>query len=370
MKLVIDKDIPFIKGVFEPYAEVVYSKGAEICRDIIKDADGLIIRTRTKCCKSLLEGTAVRFIASATIGTDHVDLPYCASRGIHFENAAGCNSSAVMQYVYTALYSLARERKIPVKYGPDGDFEEKALTIGVIGTGNVGSKVASLGEYLGFKVLRNDPPKQILQNRALERGGIRAEEAVEYSELNDLLERSDIVTLHVPLLESTESMADARFFGRMKRGTLFINSSRGEVVDENALLHYREKLSGLVLDVWNNEPEINAELVAAADIATPHIAGYSVEGKANGTLMAIKAAAGFFDIAALEKYEIPIDLYDPSLTPSLILKGKGCNEIFEDLYRIFPIFNLDKLLRNNISEFESIRSNYKLRREFHVYQQR
>lgn len=368
LNFVIDRDIPFIKGVFEPYARVVYLKGQEIDNSSIKDADALIVRTRTKCNAALLSDTRVRFVASATIGTDHVDLQYCNSHGIHFENAAGCNSSAVMQYVYTALFALAHIR------GPkilDGSAKRgKKPVIGVIGVGNVGSKVAALGEYLGFDVLRNDPPKEALQERALAEGRLSREDAASYCSLDFLLGNSDIVTMHVPLLAATRGMADDAFFSGMRPGAVFVNTSRGEAVDESALLGARGRLSGLIIDVWNNEPAINPGLLDAADIATPHIAGYSVEGKANGTLMVVHAAARYFGIDELKNYEIPKEIYDESLTPVLDLKGKGSERIFEELYEIFPIFNLDNLLRNNISDFEHIRSNYKLRREFHVYQQR
>lgn len=369
MKLIIDKDIPFIKGVFEPFGEVLYCSGSEINRSVIKDADGLIIRTRTKCTESLLEGSPIRFIASATIGTDHVDLPYCLSRGIHFSNAAGCNSLAVMQYVFTALFSLAGTGKFSLGYGSFA-FREGVQTIGVIGVGNVGSKVAAFGEYLGFKVLRNDPPREAAQRDALKRGEIREEEAVGFCSIEKILDCSDIITLHVPLTQTTENMADESFFGKMKKGAVLINSSRGEVVEENALIRNREKLSALVLDVWRDEPAINDRLLSLTDIATPHIAGYSVEGKARGTLMVIKAAARYFGIEPLIEYKIPVEAYDPSLTPRLDLKGKSCREIYEELYTIFPIFDLDRLLKENIGEFERIRSNYNLRREFHVNPER
>lgn len=367
LNFVIDKDIPFIKGVFEPYARVVYLKGAEIDNSCLRHADALIVRTRTRCDAALLSDTRVRFIASATIGTDHVDLQYCNSHGIHFENAAGCNSSAVMQYVYTALFALVHKDS---RILDDSARQGKRPVIGVIGVGNVGSKVAALGEYLGFDVLRNDPPREALQERALAEGRLSANEATSYCRLGFLLRNSDIVTMHVPLLDTTRGMAGSTFFSSMKPGAVFVNTSRGEAVDETALLASRRKLSGLIIDVWNNEPAINTALLGAADIATPHIAGYSVEGKANGTLMVVRAAARYFGIGELENYEIPKEMYDKSLTPVLDLKGKGAGQIFKELYEIFPIFNLDNLLRDNVSDFEHIRSNYKLRREFHVYQQR
>ena len=209
LNFVIDKDIPFIKGVFEPYARVVYLKGAEIDNSCLRHADALIVRTRTRCDAALLSDTRVRFIASATIGTDHVDLQYCNSHGIHFENAAGCNSSAVMQYVYTALFALVHKDS---RILDDSARQGKRPVIGVIGVGNVGSKVAALGEYLGFDVLRNDPPREALQERALAEGRLSANEATSYCRLGFLLRNSDIVTMHVPLLDTTRGMAGSTFF--------------------------------------------------------------------------------------------------------------------------------------------------------------
>lgn len=365
IKLIIDKDIPFIKGVFEPYAEVVYLKGSEIDNNAVRDASGLIIRTRTKCDSKLLAGSSVRFIATATIGTDHIDSVYCASEGIETANAAGCNSGAVMQYVYTALFAMAHSGKIDLKYGTLSDAQTKRSVIGIIGAGNVGGKIAGLGEYLGFKVLRNDPPKELLQTMAFNRGLIRVSDFVNYYSLDYVLENSDIVTLHVPLSESTINMADSVFFSKMKERAVFINTSRGEVVDERALIGAREKLSALILDVWRNEPAINPELVTMADIATPHIAGYSLEGKVNGTVAAIRATAVHFGIDALAEYEVPHEIIDGE-RQQIDLYDNGIEENWKILSGIFPIFDTDAVLRNNISDFEKIRSQYNLRREFYV----
>lgn len=365
IKLVIDRDIPFIKGVFEPYAEVVYLKGADISKADIADASGMIIRTRTRCNRELLDGTSVKFIATATIGTDHMDMEYCRAKGITVANAAGCNSGGVMQYVYTALFAIAARKRIHLHYGLDSDGGGRRTVLGVIGVGNVGGKVAALGEYLGFKVLRNDPPKEFRQTLDFNNGRIHLPDLLNYYSLDYLLEHSDIVTLHVPLLDTTRGLADLSFFRRMKQGAVFINSSRGEVVDEDALIKSREKLSALVLDVWNNEPDINRNLVDLCDIATPHIAGYSIEGKANGSLAAIRSAASFFAIEELEQYVIPESLYKNE-TPAVELYTHDAEANWHTLSDIFPIFDLDSQLRNNISDFEKIRSNYKLRREFYV----
>lgn len=358
MRIIIDKDIPFIEGVFEPFAEVVYEKGSAINQTLVKEADALIIRTRTKCNKELLEGSSVKIIASATIGKDHVDLEYCNSHGIQFINAAGCNAGGVMQYVFTALYAVAAKKRLelPVSAG-------KKMVLGVIGVGNVGTKVAELGEYLGFEVLRNDPVKEREQTLAFNDGYLHLADFKDYYSLEYLLEHSDIITVHVYLDKKTHGMVNDSFFKQIKRGSIFINSSRGEVVDEQSLLLAKDKLAGLILDVWDHEPDINRELLAAADITTPHIAGYSYEGKLNGTQMVVCGIAKFFGMEKLKEFSITPET--PNIN-HLTLKGLSQEKIYENLNNIFPIFEESKLLRDSPADFEKIRSNYKYRREFYV----
>ena len=190
MKIVADINIPFLEGVFEPYADVIYKEGQEISSADVKDADALVIRTRTRCDASLLEGSSVRLIATATIGTDHIDMDYCASKGIEVHNAQGCNAGGVMQYVFSALYGVSARNTIKLD---DAVF-------GVIGVGNVGRKIAALAEYLGFKVLKCDPPRA------------EAEGPEEFCSLEYLLASSDVVSVHVPLDETTKGMADEDFF--------------------------------------------------------------------------------------------------------------------------------------------------------------
>ena len=388
MKIVIDADIPFIKGVFEPYCSVVYLKGAEFRRELLEDADALIIRTRTKCNYDLLHGTSVKFIATATIGTDHIDLDYCREAGIEVSNAAGCNSGGVMQYVFTALYGLAVKKGFELPptgaHGDAGQTESQAdvesadglsgrkdtgskkglkRVMGVIGVGNVGSKVANLAEYLGFEVLRCDPLKERAQTIAFNVGELRIEDFKDYYSLEYLLEHSDIVTMHTWLDAATRGMASAKFFDTMKAGAVFINASRGEVVDEKALLDAVDKFSAVVLDVWNHEPEIDRNLIQKVDIATPHIAGYSYEGKVNGTEMSVRAVAEYFGITPLKAFETFKNDYK-----RIYLDFRGVNnlQISKKLTEIFPIFEDDFNLRNNPESFEKLRNNYNYRREFYV----
>lgn len=344
MKVVIDRDIPFLAGVLEPYAQVVYVRGTEIDFNSIRDADALLVRTRTKCNRDLLESSqglsSVSFLASATMGTDHIDLEYLRSRGVVFEYAPGCNAGGVMQYVFTSVYAVAQYGRSP--------FSLKGKTLGVIGVGNTGSRVADFGEYLGFDVLRNDPP------RALREGGD------DFCSLDYLLENSDIISMHVPLNEDTLAMVSGDFFARAKSGLVFVNSSRGEVVVDKALLE--ADLQALILDVWNREPSfISQAVLDRADIATPHIAGYSLEGKMNGTAMIVQAFARHFKIAELETF---MPFCSPTPVLEVVPSSMSQKEISDKLLSIFPVFELDKMLRFAPDEFERIRSEYVYRREF------
>lgn len=343
MKIVADKDIPFLEGVFEPYAEVFYKQGDSIVKEDVADADVLIVRTRTQCNADLLEGTSVKMVTTATIGTDHIDLDYCASHGIKVANAAGCNAGGVMQYVFSAVYGVAARKGIKLE---DAVF-------GIVGVGNVGSKIEFLAKYLGFKVLRCDPPRA------------EAEGPEGFCSLEYLLENSNIVTMHVPLDETTRGMADETFFALMKPGAIFINAARGEVIDENALIAASPKLGAIVIDTWCNEPRINVDLLEVADIATPHIAGYSYQGKENATIMAVRAVARYLGIKALRYYR-PQDDEEGHEPVLLDLKGKNHGEIAAVFQYNYPIFTDDFRLRMNPAGFEKLRAAYQYRREIYV----
>lgn len=343
MKIVADRDVPFLQGVFEPYAEVVYMAGRDISRQDVMDADVMIIRTRTKCGKELLEGTKVRMIATATIGLDHIDLDYCFSHGIFVHNAEGCNAGGVMQYVFSALYGVAARKSIKI----DG------CTIGIIGVGHVGSKVEAMAQYLGFDILRCDPP----------RAAAEGEEG--FCSLDFLLANSQVVTMHVPLDESTREMADEAFFTCMRPGSIFINASRGEVVNEKALTEAMPKFGGVIIDTWRNEPDINKELMEMVDIATPHIAGYSFQGKQNGTAATVQAVARRFGIEPLYDFfpETDMEGHEPVL---LDLRGKTQGEIAAVFQYNYPVFTDDFRFRMEPDKFEKIRGEYQYRREIYV----
>ena len=340
MKIVADRNIPFLECVFEAYAEVMDRDGKEISREDVADADVLVIRTRTKCDAGLLEGSSVRMIATATIGVDHIDLDYCASRGIRVHNAEGCNAGGVMQYVFSALYGVASRKSIKLD---DAVF-------GIIGVGHVGKKVAELAEYLGFKVLLCDPPRA-------EKEGYEG-----FCELEYLLANSDVVTLHVPLDETTCGMADEDFFTIMKPGSIFINAARGEIMDEKALKQAMPKFGAVIIDTWNNEPDVDEELIEMVDIATPHIAGYSYQGKQNGTASVVQAVAGFFGIPQLYDYYPATDV--PEHEPvKLDLSDKKQGEVAAVFQYNYPIFTDDFRFRMEPGNFEKMRSNYQYRRE-------
>jgi erythronate-4-phosphate dehydrogenase len=351
MKIVADDKIPFLEGVLEPYADVFYLSGRNISRDIVKDADALLIRTRTKCNHNLLEGTAVKFIGTATIGFDHIDIQYCRKHNIHWTNAPGCNSSSVQQYIAAALLCIANE----------SCFELNDKTLGIIGVCNVGSKVERFARTLGMNVLLNDPPRA------------RIEGDKNFVTSDRILSDSDIITVHVPLNmegeDKTWHLFNEKSFRKMKTGAWFINSSRGEVTDNLALKEALEsgRLAGAVLDVWENEPDIDPELMEKVLIATPHIAGYSTDGKANGTAMVVNSLGKFFDLPLEEWYPDNIPLPSPSLI-TIDCKGKSDEEIIKEAVTFtYNICRDDIWLRNSPSDFEKLRGDYPLRREFTSY---
>jgi len=351
LKIVADDRIPFLQGVLEPYADVVYLPGNMIGRNEIANVDALIIRTRTKCTQTLLNGTSVKFIGTATIGFDHIDTGYCEKNGIAWTNAPGCNSSSVQQYITAALLKLEK----------DHSFVLKGKTLGIIGVGNVGSKVENAARALGMNIMLNDPPRA------------RREGPSDFVELETLLRESDIISLHVPLNivgeDQTYHLFDNDNFGKIRNGAWFINSSRGEVAETSALRKALKtgKLSGTILDVWENEPDIDTDLMSSAYIATPHIAGYSTDGKANGTAMVVDTLSRHFNLPLTEWY--PENVPAPGKPDIKIdCSGKKDEEIIrEAVMHTYDISLDDRNLRNSPSTFEKQRGDYRLRREFQAF---
>ncbi|WP_291857816.1 4-phosphoerythronate dehydrogenase [Marinilabilia sp.] len=347
MLIVADDKIPFLKGVLEPHARVVYIPGIDIGPEDVKNADGLIIRTRTKVDSSLLKGSSVKAVVSSTIGTDHMDIPWLEENNIAWANAPGCNSGSVKQYIASVFASL-EENYYPLR----------GKTLGVVGVGNVGSKVAKVGEAFGMKVLLNDPP--------------RAADETDFPnvDLNVLLQLSDVVTFHVPLTcegeYPTQYLLNDTTLLMMKRGSVLINTSRGEVVEQRVLM--KGISSGLIdraiLDVWENEPDISRDMLDRLMLGTPHIAGYSVDGKANGTSAAVQFMS--------RRFGFGLDNWKPSELPLLDNMSLSVSDVDERLNlklakAVFSTYDVRvdaKRLAEDPGNFEAIRGHYPIRREF------
>ena len=347
MRIVADDKIPFLKGVFEKYCRVDYLPGSDISKHHLQDAEVLIIRTRTRCDRSLLGGSAVRFIATATIGFDHIDTDYCQEAGIRWTSAPGCNSGSVAQYLLAALLHLAEKHKVPLS----------GQVMGVIGAGHVGSKVEQIARLLGMQVLLNDPPRS------------RAEGPGNFVSLEELQATSDIISLHVPLnmggRDKTYHLVDKRFIEQCQKRPYLLNTSRGEVVDTNALKSavQNDSLAGAVIDVWENEPDIDRDLLQMTMIASPHIAGYSLDGKANGTSMVVQAVNDFCGFGLNNWY--PPEVPGPANnTVTIDCTGKTLETVLQEavLYS-YDIMGDDRRLRQSPETFELQRSNYPFRRE-------
>ena len=351
IRIIADDKIPFLKGALEAYADIQYLPGKSITADVVKTADAIITRTRTKCNEELLKGSEVKFIASATIGYDHIDTGYCEAAGIEWTNAPGCNASSVQQYILSALLNLGGLKKMDLS----------KLTLGVIGVGNVGSKVSRAAELLGMRVLKNDPPRARIEGNS------------GFVDLPVLLRQSDIVTMHVPLNMGGEyltyHMVNKAFIDQMRDGAILINTSRGQVVEEETmqLAIETKKLSDVILDVFENEPDLNSELLDLLLWATPHIAGYSSDGKANGTMMSVQALSRFFKLG-LDDWK-PLNVPAPEQQELYLdASGSDIQEMIAGVYlNTYDIKEDDKKLRSNPEKFEALRGDYPLRREAEAY---
>lgn len=317
MRVLIDKYIPYLQGVLDEIAEVCMLEPEEFTPATVQTADALIIRTRTKCDAALLDGSKVRFIATATIGTDHIDEAYCRMRGIHVMSCPGCNAQAVCDYVEEVIDTLITADELS-----DGTVSAKpkvSKTIGIVGVGHVGSLVRKMAERHGLRVVLNDPPLG----------------------MNGDVSDCDIITFHTPLTRDgsypTYHLCDAAFLARCRACSLIINAARGGIVDEQALLDSRHPF---VIDTWENEPHIHPTVLQAARLASCHIAGYSIEGKRNASQMCLDGITAFFGMPKLR-------LNDDRLP-------QGDNE---------PgwLNRLSDTLKAHPNDYEQIRKNYKLR---------
>lgn len=330
MKIVIDKAIPFVRGVFEQWADVAYLPGNAIGPADVRDADALVVRTRTRCDERLLGGSRVRLVATATIGFDHIDTAWCAAHGIEVATAAGCNARGVLQWVAAALVRLARLQ----------GWKPSERTLGVVGVGHVGSLVAEYATAWGFRVLCCDPPRE-------------AREHVGFLPLEAVAREADVLTFHVPLDDSTRHMAGRDFLRLLRPDAVVLNTSRGEVVDTAALL-----ASGhpCMLDVWENEPHIDRALLARAWVATPHVAGYSEQGKANAAAMSVGAVA--------RRFGLPLaGWYPPQVAPSAP-RPISWEELCATIDDYCDLEVETRRLKAYPESFEALRDEYRYRKEF------
>lgn len=331
MKIIIDNKIPFISQRLEPVAEVVYADPSEFTPELVKDADALIVRTRTLCDAPLLEGSSVKLIATATIGMDHIDKKWCEENGITVANAVGCNAPGVAQYVWSALLH--------------NGFDPKMHTLGVVGKGHIGSIVTDWGRKMGAKVIVCDPPR--------EREGLTDEK---YLPLDDVLREADAVTFHTPLIrggvDNTFHLIEFHELELMKDGAILVNAARGQVVDNEDLASAAAtgKVKAVV-DVWEGEPEIDCNLLEEALTATPHIAGYSLEGKERATRMVLEAVEKVFGVS-VDKSGLEADYIAPDeiSSPRVIMRSYN------------PAADTSAL-RDAPDAFEKLRTEYEYRRE-------
>ncbi len=353
-KIIADENIPLVKDAFSEFGEVATVAGREITKEMLADVSMLLVRSITNVNRELLENTPVTFVATATIGTDHVDLNYLRDNNIGFAYAPASNADSVAQYVTAAMLTLAKKRNVKLS----------DLTLGIIGVGNVGSRVYKSAGLLGIKCLLNDPPKKRLTQSDI------------YVPLDTVLSSADIITVHVPLItqgeDLTYKMINHDFLTKVKDGVILINTSRGKVVDEKSVRAFRNKLGGLVLDVWEDEPGINIETLKITDIGTSHIAGYSYDGKLRGTQMICDAACAFF--FRQPSWHIP-DSITTEITGTIDI-SQSKNPVYDAVLNAYPIMKDDAALRKIAEKetkeeqekfFDELRKKYPRRDEFPHY---
>ena len=329
-EIVVDEAIPFLRGVLEPWCEVRYAAGAAISPADVRTADALVVRTRTRCDAALLEGSSVRLVVTATIGFDHIDCAWCAAHGIEVVTAAGCNARGVLQWVAAALALDARRT----------GWHPAQRTLGIVGVGHVGSLVREYAERWGFRVLCCDPPREV-------------REQLGFRPLAEVAREADILTLHTPLDATTRHLVDAALLATMKPDALLLNSSRGEVVSTVALLGSPLRF---VLDVWEGEPHPDPEALERAVAATPHIAGYSVQGKANATAAAVGAVARRFGLPLADWYPEGVRRSAP--------RPIGWEELCATIDRHFDLAAETDRLKCRPDTFERLRDTYRYREEY------
>ena len=343
MRILIDDKIPYISGFAEQVGETFYKNGGSITAEDVRDMDALIIRTRTHCDASLLEDSQVKFIATATIGFDHIDTQYLAEKGIEWTNCPGCNAASVGQYIACSLLLLEEA----------GHIQLSNCTVGIVGVGHVGTQVEAAVRQLGCRVLLCDPPRADKEGKE------------KFSTLEEVMSQADVITFHTPLTHNgdhpTFHLADVSFFNHLPKCPVIINSARGEVVSNPALkAALRDhKIRTAIVDTWENEPNIDLELLNEVFLGTPHIAGYSADGKACGSRMALSAVARFFgqpDHFDIQAPAIPTDFcyYPEDTNPT---------RPADSPLRLYNPRRDSDALKTHPEQFEYLRGHYPLRRE-------
>lgn len=354
MRILVDRNIPLADEFFGELGEITRLPGREITADAVRDRDILIVRSITQVDAALLEGSRVRFVGTCTIGTDHVDLDYLRERQIGFASAPGCNAESVVDYVLSSLLSLADEE----------DFLLSQRRVGIVGVGNVGERLRRRLSELDVDCLLCDPPRA------------EAEEASgEFVDIDTLIEQADIICLHTPLITEgahpTRHLMNAERIAALRPGTWLINAGRGACLDNAALRQRLESQDDLrtVIDVWENEPAIDEALYGLVDIATPHIAGYSLDGKMRGTELIYQALMRHYGLPARRKLgqlkpdpwlrKIVLTAWAPPLE-ALALCVRACYDVRRDMVG----FERYRRRLGMAAGFDRYRAEYPARREF------
>lgn len=354
-KVIIESHIPFVPdGFMDGIADIRLLAPEDMTKEAVRDAVALIVRTRTRCDSALLDGSAVKLVATATIGTDHIDIPWCEGHGIKVVSAPGCNAPAVAQYVWSSVMTVM----------PDS---WRDATIGVVGVGHVGAIVADWGRRLGVKVLACDPPRQ-LRDGGWNRQAPDLAGDEPFVGLDEIARQADVITFHTPHVKEgdfpTHHMGGEAFFDSLERCPLIVNAARGPIIDTEAILSAfgARKLRGSAVDCWEGEPALNRELLALSSIATPHIAGYSVEGKQRATHAVLRALVDMLVEEGMADNATEAYIQVPSAPPAV---PSGCEITPEAILASYnPMADTDALKAGFSPEkFELMRNSYALRHE-------
>ncbi len=328
LRVVADRNIPLIDTLIGHSTDLVRLDPDDITPEVMRDADALITRTRTRCDAALLDGSRCRLVATATIGTDHIDFDYCREHDIRVVSAPGCNAPAVAQYVWSSILRLTAGKR------------PEEVTVGIVGVGHVGSIVERWGRSMGYRMLLCDPPRA-------DREGPEA-----FVGLDRIARESDVITFHTPLTADgpypTRHIADAAFFDSLTRRPVIINSARGPITDTRALVDALDRglVSHAVIDCWEGEPAISPELLERATYATPHIAGYSADGKTRASIVVARAAADTFGVSYNDAIPTPppapetmtaerlLASYDPATDTARL---KASPDTFEQQRNSYPL---------------------------------